>query len=297
MIEEFDLMIESRMMFVLRRRERSKGRRALWHGALIGLILGASGCGPSSEHGEAEEEPVSAEAVLAASQSAGATDEDLPAWTGEEPAGEVGLADGSGTDWSELDDFEAAKRDFDAASSLVAEGRFEEALTLLERAAKIDPDNEEVQYHLAFSLSRLNRPEEAIQHYQRTLEIFPDYAEARINLGNLFMNQGSFQEAEKAFRLALEVAPELASVHNNLGTLLGRQGRVVEAIPLFVVAVRLDPQYIQALCNLGNAYLSQGRNQEAATQFSLALAIRPDFPPAIGGMQRARLRIDSDKTP
>ena len=297
MIEEFDLMVKSKMMIVSRRRERSKGRRALWHCVFIGVILGVSGCGPGDERGEAEEETVSAEDILSASRSTGATDEDLPAWTGEDPVGEIGLVDGKGADWSELDDFEAAKRDFDKASSLVGEGRFEEAVALLERAAKIDPDNEEVLYHLAFSLSKLNRPEEAIQHYQRTLEIFPDYAEARINLGNLLMNQGSFQEAEKAFRLALEVASELASVHNNLGTLLGRQGRVVEAIPLFVEAVRIDPQYIQALCNLGNAYLSQGRGEEAATQFSLALAIRPDFPPAIGGMQRARLRMDSGKTP
>ena len=272
-------------------------RKRGWQTGLMGWTLVATACGSGGpEIVKPQEDSSSAETILVAPAD-GTRSEDLPAWTGEVVMnGDGPIAEGPES-LSELDDFQVAQRNFNQGSDLVAEGRFGEAVPLLKRAAEINPDNEEIHYHLAFSLSRLNRPEEAITHYKRTLEIFPEYAEARINLGNLYMSRGSFHEAEGAFRAALEVAPELASVHNNLGTLLSRQGRAAEAIPLFTQAVTLDPDYIQALCNLGNAYLSQGRAEEAAKQFSRALAIRADFPPAMSGLQRARIRIGRARQP
>ncbi len=268
-----------------------------WQTGLMGWTLLGTACGSGGpEIVKPQEDSPSAETILVAPAD-GSQSEDLPAWTGEVVMnGDGQIGEGAGSP-SEVDDFQAAQRNFNQGSDLVAEGRFGEAVPLLKRAAEINPDDEEIHYHLAFSLSRLNRPEEAITHYERTLEIFPEYAEARINLGNLYMNRGSFQEAEEAFRAALEVAPELASVHNNLGTLLSRQGRAAEAIPLFTQAVTLDPDYIQAFCNLGNAYLSQGRAEEAAKQFTRALAIRADFPPAMSGLQRARIRIGPTSEP
>src|SRR5690242_1033289 len=63
------------------------------------------------------------------------------------------------------------------------EGRFDEALELLRRAAALAPDDARVHANMGSLLARLERSEEAIACYRTALALAPEYAEAHYNLG------------------------------------------------------------------------------------------------------------------
>ncbi len=193
--------------------------------------------------------------------------------------------------------FELAKADeaMTAGTELLQEGEYAKALEQFKIAAKVDTENEEVFFNLAFTQSRLGNDEEAIAAYRKTIDIFPDYGEAHNNLGNIFLKQKLFSKAIDHFETAIEIDPDHAAAHNNLGTALSRQRKINEAVPHFAKATQIDDRYIQAWCNLGNAYTAQNRFEDAIEAFRHALSIDPSFRPALSGMQRIRAKVSTPR--
>ena len=173
-------------------------------------------------------------------------------------------------------------------TQLLAQGKVDEAVAQYQEAVKLNPEDEDGHYSLAFALARQGNRKAAEEQYLEALRVFPDYLEAHDNLGNLLVADGKFEEAIAHFKAALKISTESASVHNNLGNALARQGHVTEAIPCFREAVRLNPDYIEARYNLGTAYLSQGQTDEAVSEFTNITQRHPEFGPAQRGLLKAR---------
>jgi Tfp pilus assembly protein PilF len=165
-------------------------------------------------------------------------------------------------------------------NKLLAEGKPEEALQVLNEALQMNPEDEDVHYNLGLAYTRLGKYEEAVKQYEEALRIFPDYVEAHNNLGNLFMRLGKTEPAIAQFELAVKIMPDYASAHNNLGSALGKAGRTNDALAHFQQAARINPDYWEAHFNVGTSCLRQGRLDEARTEFETVLRLRPDFSPA-----------------
>lgn len=163
-------------------------------------------------------------------------------------------------------------------------GRFAEAEACHRRALQIRPDSAETLNNLGNALERLGRFTDAEACYRRAIGINPDYAEAHGNLGNILEGQGRFKEAEDCLRLALERKPGFAEAHNNLGIALERQGRFQEAEACYRRSILIRPEYAEAHSNLGNILKEQDRLAEAESSYRRALAIRPDFEDAFGNL-------------
>ena len=176
-------------------------------------------------------------------------------------------------------------------TELLTAGRVPEAIQFYERAAKLNPEDEEAQFNLGVAYSRLARIadasgrtndvpvfiDEATRHYNDALRIFPEHAEAHNNLGNLLVEQRRYNEAIPHYSAAIRVNPDYSSAINNLGKCLALQGKTEEALVQFHEAVRLNTNYVEARFNLANACMLLGRFDEAIRELQELLRIAPEF--------------------
>jgi tetratricopeptide (TPR) repeat protein len=126
--------------------------------------------------------------------------------------------------------------------ALVAVGRFDEAVTSLREAVRLDGDHHGAAIGaLAELLSSLRKLDEAIEVYRDTIRIAPGYAPAHFGLGNVLFAKRDYPGAADAYREAIRLDPKHAITHNQLGVALLRGRDATGAIAAFREAVRLRP--------------------------------------------------------
>jgi tetratricopeptide (TPR) repeat protein len=152
----------------------------------------------------------------------------------------------------------------------------EEALSAMEHAAGLMPDDAETHSNLGVMYKALNRNTEAEDCYRRALEISPQAANAHNNLGNLLCEQGKLQEAEQHLLRALELRPEYPDALLNLGNTFFEQGRHSEAEQCFRQCLALAREHVKAWFGLGLAVSKQGRHPEAAPCYRKVISLAPD---------------------
>ncbi len=165
----------------------------------------------------------------------------------------------------------------DLGAALLAEGQRPEAITLFEKALRIDPFDFQANYNLGIALVETGHPAAAMGQYERAILVYPGFYRARNNLGVLLTNEGRLPEAIEQLTQALKENPDFVEAHINLGIALTNSGRTAEAIAECTEALRLSPDSPVALCNLANALDHQGRVAEAAAGYERALRLDPDY--------------------
>jgi tetratricopeptide (TPR) repeat protein/DNA-binding winged helix-turn-helix (wHTH) protein len=125
---------------------------------------------------------------------------------------------------------------------LVAQERFDEALTAVKKGLVVDPESPDLYNGLGTAYFHQNKYEEAITAYQRYVDLAPADPNALDSLGTCFQTIGRYEEAVAAFRRAITINPE---------------SRV-------------------AIIHLGHAYLQQGRYRAAVEQYQRFLQIARD---------------------
>ncbi|HEX7190185.1 MAG TPA: tetratricopeptide repeat protein, partial [Thermoanaerobaculia bacterium] len=83
------------------------------------------------------------------------------------------------------------------------EGKRDEAVELLRKAAKLDPDRVETQYNLGLHLAARGDRDEAAKAFERAIAGRPNFVAAWIHLGDL--REG--KDAIAAYERALEIDP------------------------------------------------------------------------------------------
>ena len=135
-------------------------------------------------------------------------------------------------------------------TALLQQGRNEEALAPLQKAAELSYGDAQPHNNLGNTLLKLDRLSEAEASYRRALELGPDFIEAHYNLGNTLQRLGRLLEAEVCYRHALELNSGLSEAYYQLGNTLMKLARPVEAEASFLRALEIKPDYIDAQSNL-----------------------------------------------
>lgn len=142
-----------------------------------------------------------------------------------------------------------------------------EALTAMQKAAELLPDDADVHNILGMILRALGRLDEAENCYRNVLSINPEFAVAHSNLGNTLREAGRLEEAEARLRKALSIRPDMAETHYNLGSTLQRLGRMNDAEASFRQAVKFKPDFAGAHYSLGVLLLASGRYAEGWREY------------------------------
>lgn len=96
------------------------------------------------------------------------------------------------------------------------QGKAEEALGFLKRAAASPRATAQMHNNLGCVLNNLGRKEEAVAAFERALAIDPVYADALNNLGVIYREKQMTEQAVNAFRRAVALKPDLVQARDNL---------------------------------------------------------------------------------
>jgi tetratricopeptide (TPR) repeat protein len=157
-------------------------------------------------------------------------------------------------------------------NNLLAQGKTEEALSLLLPACSENPDPE-TYYLLAGVYGVLQRFTDAEQACRDALALDDGHALSWFRLGNAVDAQKRHIEAIDYYTRALELAPGLAHGWNNLGAACMSSAQLERAASSFRKAVELDDSVGGFYINLGMALLATNAEHEAGACFSRAAAL------------------------
>jgi len=157
-------------------------------------------------------------------------------------------------------------------------GHAEEALVLLQRAARAQPKNPLIRASLGEVYHVLERYQDALKAYREALKLKPDMAAAHGNMGAVLQKLGKDEEAFLAYQRALQLAPPAYLQLVNMGDIRSKAGRYGEAIQYYRQAIELQPDQALAHANLANVFAERQQWIEAESALRHALALEPARP-------------------
>jgi len=163
------------------------------------------------------------------------------------------------------------------AYSLMEEGKYNEAINLIQQALRLKPYYVEALNNLGFSYTKLNRWQQAVEAYERAVTIRPRFANAQYNLGIAYLHLGRSIEAINAFKKATSSEPDYAEAYFFLGIIHTRLGYLNEAVKDFEQTVKIKPDFAQAHYYLGTVYGKLGRSDDEMKAYLQAIKIKPDY--------------------
>jgi tetratricopeptide (TPR) repeat protein len=116
-----------------------------------------------------------------------------------------------------------------AGVALIRMDRPAEAIPDLEAELKLNPDDADAQYQLAYALLQLSRQEQALALLRSLVAAHPEHAQARYQLGKEMLEAGQTEEAIKNLEVATKLDPDRAYVHYQLQSAYRRAGRGSDA--------------------------------------------------------------------
>jgi tetratricopeptide (TPR) repeat protein len=174
-------------------------------------------------------------------------------------------------------DFEPAY--YDLAAVILAQDRAEEAMRVIEQAARIFKPSYQREFLTAVACARLERYDDAVRHFTEA-EVLAKVASAdRLNAGFYFQfgaaseRRGDIGQAELHFRKCLSLQPDFAEALNYLGYMWAERGEnLVEARKLIERAVELEPESSAFLDSLAWVLFKLNEPQEALDWMRKAIA-------------------------
>lgn len=167
-------------------------------------------------------------------------------------------------------------------NALASTERHAEAIGCYDKALEITPRDAGMWMNKGASLASLGRFPEAIDCCDKALEIDPGDAEVWGNKGAFLKDMGKFPEAIDCCDRALEIDPGKALCWNIKGEALKALARHLEAIYCYDKALNINPRLVQAWVNKGTSLVFLGRHPEAIECYDKSLRIDPRYALAWG---------------
>lgn len=176
-----------------------------------------------------------------------------------------------------------------------AEEDLNKAISLLEQAVSIDPENAELRFSLGELYERTDKIDFAFNAMRAALEFNPSLAAAHQHLGILYEKRRFFHLALKEWKEAEEIAPsdrnkteierlriKIIEIKKETTPLQEKAKQEVEdgkrmaAIETLKKAVVLSPDEISLRLELGALYASVGATSEPFSEFNYSLFLEPE---------------------
>ncbi|MBA3564226.1 MAG: sulfotransferase [Gammaproteobacteria bacterium] len=162
------------------------------------------------------------------------------------------------------------------ASTLIALGRYKDALPHVEAAIVLNPDDATAQHCLGLLFLERALFAPAVAAFERTLRLDPDRTDAWRNLAAAQRSLGQPNQARATIERALHRAPSDRDLNASLAALcefFGEHERVLE-----ILAPHEEPRQVDELLTLTISLEALGRTAEARSLLENALET---FPPAV----------------
>jgi predicted O-linked N-acetylglucosamine transferase (SPINDLY family) len=159
---------------------------------------------------------------------------------------------------------------------LYSAGRFADAAPWGEAAVKRHPRALEVLNLHGVILRKLGRHEEALAVLDQAAKANPNHPAPLVNKGNIYLDMGEAARAEAVFAQLARRDPRNAEHQRMLGRAMLKQGRRDQAMVRFRQATNLKKDYVDAWLDLAGAYNEVGRDEESIAVLDKALGLVGD---------------------
>lgn len=184
------------------------------------------------------------------------------------------------------DDFPTEPYEFLLAKAAADEGRFEEALTRMDRVIDRNPGNSVLLFERAMILLDAGRIERAESELRRLLADTPDFYDAQRVFGRLLLDRAAndrnrLEEALRHLQAAYKTNPDDLPTGVTVSQLLVASGRLAEAERVLATLVERAPDQRVVNYNYAQVLTKLGRGDESKQFLERAVLLDPLFGPAI----------------
>jgi tetratricopeptide (TPR) repeat protein len=167
---------------------------------------------------------------------------------------------------------------------------FDQAITLLVKIVKSDPNNEKSFAQLALCYQNLGDLDAAIENYKKALKIKPDLFVAHINMGGALQNKGDLEAAIASYQKAVKYRPGSVVAYQNIGTVMLKMGDLEGAIDSYKQVLKIKPNNVEVYISMGHAYQSSKQLDLALASYEKAINLKSNLLAAIGGKGNVLLK-------
>ena len=174
---------------------------------------------------------------------------------------------------------DAAAQQNARGAALLKDGKFEEAVVELQKAADAAPTSAVIQSNLAYAYDRQGRTEEAVAAYRKALELDPKNTVVRNNLANLYSKQGLYEDAAREYEDLVQRDPGNTTAKANLDAMVKNKTVLQERKEQVSSALQgadSKPKDPQAAYNAARVYARLGDADQALTWLNKALDLGYD---------------------
>ena len=174
---------------------------------------------------------------------------------------------------------DAAAQQNARGAALLKDGKFDEAVAELEKAAQAAPTSAVVQSNLAYAYDRQGKTEEAVAAYRKALELDPKNTIVRNNLANLYSKQGLYEDAAREYEDLVQRDPGNTAAKANLDAMVKNKAVLQERTEQVSSALQgadSKPKDPQAAYNAARVYARLGDADQALTWLNKALDLGYD---------------------
>lgn len=170
-----------------------------------------------------------------------------------------------------------ARNTIAAAEAYIRAGETENAIKLLEGAARAKPEDLELEFELASAYERAGDRKNAEKAFLAVLEKKPEHAPALNYLGYMWAEDNvNLDRAQEMLERAVSQDPENGAYVDSLGWIYYRLGKLDLAEKYLTDATRLMPRDATVHEHLADVIAKRGDTSRALQMYRLALSLEPD---------------------
>src|SRR5581483_2300268 len=176
--------------------------------------------------------------------------------------------------------------EFIIAKLAAEDGRYDEALSLLDRIIEKEKDNPVLLYERAMILIDASRPDRAEAELRHVTEVKPDFYEAQRVLGRLLLDRSNgdrarVDEALKHLQAAFKLNGDDLATGVTISQLLVSLGRVADAERVLAQLLERAPDQRAINYNYAQVLTKLGRGDQSQKYLERAVELDATFTPAV----------------
>lgn len=168
-----------------------------------------------------------------------------------------------------------ASADLQEAWQAIADERWSEAVDVIQRLRRREPENPQVYFVLGVLHVRLGNNDLALEAFENQVRLAPSQATGHFGMGMAYHSLNRHREAVSSLRKAVRAAPNFWPAHTWLGMSLHASGRYRESVDACKEAVRLRPDAALAYYYLGLDYIALRDRRRAVQTYRTLLQLDP----------------------
>jgi arylsulfatase A-like enzyme/Flp pilus assembly protein TadD len=158
----------------------------------------------------------------------------------------------------------------------VEDTRYQEAIPLLEKVLKEQPDMPVANMQYGIAQARLRNYDKAIAPLQKEVQLQPDNGMGHYELGLALFQTGDWKGSAPQFEAAVLRAPRWADARFSLAAVYARIDRVPDALSELDTTLKLSPDHYRANLLRGRILSLQGNALGALSNLETAAKVQPE---------------------